>query len=295
MLMHLSKPLYANCVILTPDDKILCRSGERRMQWYLDHGLAEKVCDDPPTIRLNFPPAGRGDSEDPYMLADKSNVCVVCGTAESLTRHHVLPYCYRIHFSEENKSHTSYDILPVCVPCHEDYEHHARLLRKAIIAELRIEENDGVEMDAGAFKAIKAANAIKRHGAKIPPERVDELRARIMAHCGKTELTEEDIDAAAKLEWIVRENFSCASKKVVESQKSIDEFAKRWREHFVATMKPRHMPPHWRADRKMYDGDKDNGASQESTPSEPLREPAAGPRDEAADRPLEGGESGPQA
>jgi len=254
MLRQLSKPLYSNCVIQDPDGRVICRSGERRVQWYLSKNLATKIQDDPLTIKLTFTPAGYGDAGDEYMLASKDNKCVVCGCANDLTRHHVVPYCYRVHFPEQSKSHTSYDILPACVGCHERYEIEARLLRREILDELKIADNDQGETHWDAVKAIKAATALKRHGDKIPAAKTAELRQVIMDFFKTTELTEEDIDDAAKLEWrIVPEDYACASKKVVESQQSIDEFAKRWREHFLKVMTPQHLPANWVADKKMYD------------------------------------------
>lgn len=254
MLRKLKKPLYSNCVILAPDGRVLCRSGERRINWYLSRGLADKISDNPATIKLNFEPGGDGDSDDPYMLASKDNRCVVCGIEEDLTRHHVVPYCYRVHFPNEAKSHTSYDVLPLCVSCHEKYELEARSLRKDILDELKIEEQHQFESIKPAVKAIKAAVALRRHGDKIPEPRRTELRESIMKYLDKTELTDEDIETAAKLEWqVVPADYACASKKVVESQSNIDAFAKRWREHFVAVMLPKFMPSYWEADKKIYE------------------------------------------
>lgn len=254
MLRQLQKPLYSNCIILDPSGKPICRSGERRVNWYLTKGLATKVSDDPLTVKLNFTPAGAGDAGDEYMLANKDNKCVVCGSDNELTRHHVVPYCYRVHFPEKSKSHTSYDILPVCIDCHEAYEKEARMLRRQIIAELKIDEHGEIEIRREAVRAIKAAAALKRHGNKIPAEKIADLRSTIMNYFGKQECSDEDIEAAALLEWkIVPEDYACASKKVVESQESIDGFARRWREHFVSIMAPKHLPSCWSVDRKMYD------------------------------------------
>ena len=253
-LRYLTKPMYSNCVILHPDGKVLCRSGEKRMNWYLARGLAEKVSENPPTIKLNFKPAGEGDVDDAYMLADKDNLCVVCGTTEQLTKHHVVPYSYRIHFPESCKRHTSYDILPVCVDCHESYEIHARQLRRDLLDERKIVENGDIEIDWDAGAAIKASHAILNHGPKIPAERMTILKQAIKDYLEKAELTDADIAAVSEMQWqIVPEDYACASKKIVDTLTSIDEFAKRWREHFITTMTPKHMPEHWTTDKKLYD------------------------------------------
>lgn len=250
----LKSPLYSNCVILSPDGSMLCRAGERRMNWYLQKGLAEKTSDDPPTIKLLFEPAGGGDSDDEYMLARKENVCVVCGAADDLTRHHVVPYSYRVHFPEFRKSHSSYDVLPLCIACHEKYEVKARQFRKEVLDELKVQEDgEGIKVDMRAVKAIKSANAILKHGRRIPAEKMASLRSYLAQYYGKTEITDEDIAAAAQLQWqIVPPDYACASRKVVESIADIDEFAKRWREHFVRETNPQYMPKYWDANKKIY-------------------------------------------
>lgn len=226
------------------------------MNWYLNKNLAVKISDDPPTIRLLFTPAGNGDANDPYMLADKENQCVVCGGKEDLTRHHVVPYSYRIHFEDEAKSHTSYDVLPLCVACHEKYEQEALILRRKILEELKISEHGDSQIDTEAVKAIKAAKTLKLHRDKIPEPKIEELTNRLKAYFKKEEITPEDLDKASQLEWqIVPDNYACASKKVVESQIDIDAFATRWRIHFLAVMQPKFMPQHWDVNRKIYGKD----------------------------------------
>lgn len=257
-LRPLKKPLYSNCVVLAPDGTMLCRAGERRINWYLSKGLAEKVTDTPPTIKLLFKPAGAGDADDPYMLADRGNLCVICGHTEDLTRHHVVPYSFRAYFPDKYKSHTSYDVLPLCVECHEKYETEARKFRKTILDELKIVEQN--EMGSCGFppemaKAIKAAIALIKHKARIPEDRAKHLRSVVAVYLAKEEVTPEDLTTVSKLQWTIAPvDFPCASKKVVDSQKSIDEFATRWRLHFLETMKPKHMPDHWDPKKKVYEG-----------------------------------------
>lgn len=48
--------------------------------------------DNPPTIRLKFQPNGLGHAGDSYYLTEKKNECVVCGIAEKLARHWVVPH-----------------------------------------------------------------------------------------------------------------------------------------------------------------------------------------------------------
>lgn len=231
---------------------MLCRSGERRMNWYLTKGLAEKVSESPPTIKLKFEPAGEGDAGDSYMLADRANQCVVCGQEQELTRHHVVPYSYRIHFPEECKRHTSYDVLPLCVKCHQKYELHAQDFRSQILNELKLKAGE-IKLDLIAAKAIKSATALLRHNDNIPAERKFLLEEKIKDFLGKNKLSQADVENVAKMEWkVVPDNFSSASKKVVETIKDLDVFARRWRCHFVAMMNPAFLPAHWDIDKRLY-------------------------------------------
>ena len=41
------------------------------------------------------------------------------GNIGNLTRHHVVPHCYRRNFPQELKAYCSHDVLPLCHSCHE--------------------------------------------------------------------------------------------------------------------------------------------------------------------------------
>nr|CAD7575926.1 unnamed protein product [Timema californicum] len=63
---------------------------------YISKGLAEKVLDDPFTIRLNFEPSGRAVGDvGKYYKQVKNNCCVVCGSEHSFHRKFVIPSEYR--------------------------------------------------------------------------------------------------------------------------------------------------------------------------------------------------------
>ena len=57
------------------------------------------VCENPITVRLNFEPAGRPSTDyDQYYLLEKSNMCVVCGSKDSILRKNIVPHEYRRNF-----------------------------------------------------------------------------------------------------------------------------------------------------------------------------------------------------
>lgn len=57
--------------------------------------LIELVCDDPPTVQLEFEPSGTPDDDRQYYLTEKENLCVVCGKGDSYIRKNVIPHEYR--------------------------------------------------------------------------------------------------------------------------------------------------------------------------------------------------------
>lgn len=251
-----SGDLYGNCAVYPPDsDRIMFRCEPARMAWYLDRGLAVKVQEDPPIIRLTFKPNGPGHAEDPYFIQEFINRCVVCSNLNDLTHHHIVPYAYRRHFPRE--SYTTgrwmYDVLLLCVVCHERYEKLAHELKLKIAAEHGISVSGISSIDADTSRAMKSAAALSRHRDVMPKERRELLEKDLKKHLGKEILSDEDYEIWHGF-WETVETTS-AGKLVAERLKdaaALDEFAIRWRNHFLKYMKPGFLPKGWDPDRKIY-------------------------------------------
>lgn len=239
-LQTLRTPAYSNCKMLSPDGVLMCRMGRKRVDWYVERGLAKIVCQDPFTIQLLFEPNGLGNFADEYYLSEKANICVVCGSEDNLTKHHALPRCFRRHFPSYLKRYDSHDVLLVCRGCHERYEVFATELKK------KLTENSSrvvmQEEDVMHVRAIKAAKTLKRYGDKIPDDSALRLMLRIEEYAG--DFNDEIVDELAN------ERFGgCNSyeiwKETVEKITDYNEFTRMWREHFVEVMNPQHLPQHW--------------------------------------------------
>ena len=86
---------YDNCTMYGPDNEWMCACDHKKMNWYLDRNLAEKLSDN--TFKLTFKPEGKGHAtESAYFAEKRVNCCVICGTEADLTKHHIVPYCYRM-------------------------------------------------------------------------------------------------------------------------------------------------------------------------------------------------------
>jgi len=237
---------YGNFRVLSQQGDLLFRAAESKVQWYLSKGLAEQISDD--TIRLTFAHKGSFSPKDEFHLAEKDNLCVVCGNIEDLTRHHVVPYWYRKNFPLKYKKHSSHDVLLVCRECHAWYEMRFANRLKSDIAS----EYDVPFMDKGYSKAIKEhalAKALMNHGNKMPVERQQEILLNLAISLGEFPSDEELKIIASGT--VVEDNMYCHGQKVVEKVADLQAFVKRWREHFVHCMNPKFLPKGWEVDRSI--------------------------------------------
>ena len=247
--------LYGNCHVLGPDGDIMFHCNQDKIDWYLGRGLADKVKDSPPTIRLRFQPNGPGHSGDDYYLTTKRNECVVCGSKHQLTRHHIIPYCYRRYFPALVKAHNYHDVLLMCVPCHDAYESEASRVKEKLAVEHGIPmTGTGWYCDKVVVKLKKHASALQNHWDQIPPARREELLQTLRDYYQRDDITAEDMEQAGSLEAIVRtEDFAqhgpTVVAKISETYGSMEAFVKMWRQHFLQTMDPQFLPEHWSVDR----------------------------------------------
>ncbi|KAJ1887838.1 hypothetical protein LPJ66_008901 [Kickxella alabastrina] len=175
-----TKVIYENCRVLDISGNLLFKTSRKRLDWYLARHLANEI--DPGTIQLTFANKGSGRTHEPFYLQDMRNACVVCNSDRQLTQHHVVPYQYRQFMSEEIKSRSSFDLLPLCARCHDAYERHAVLFKKHLAAcyDSPLLGIGWVERrDIGS--AGKAAAALLARNNKIPESRLCELRNTVHA------------------------------------------------------------------------------------------------------------------
>lgn len=238
-------PLYGNCIIQAPDGSPLCRVDKRRIQWYLDRNLGEIVYNDPTTLRLTFEPSGRDGSTNPYNTSYKENICVVCGTPDEITRHHVVPYCFRKHFPKKIKDHSFHDILPLCIKCHDQYEKYALELKSEISQETGFPLNGIGNIVRNKVFHIKGAVSALLNYDKIPIKRREELLDVVRDFLGKQNVLHEDLVAINDAKKTSRTDFKTFGQMVVEDLDNIDSFIIKWRTHFVLKMNPKHLPRYW--------------------------------------------------
>jgi len=248
--------LYANCAVYPPDaDEIIFRCDAGRMNFYIDRELAEWVQKDPPVIRLKFKPAGKGHAGDPFFTSPRPNRCVACGVGSGLCRHHVVPETYRRYFPRDHERMWSYDVLALCSACHGRYEDHAHLLKLEIAKSFGVPEGGWSGYSSKyEVRFIKACYALHRHGNCIPTGRKATLEGDIKRHLGVLELPQGYLPGClSQAREIIRNVRSIpAAEVIVGKLGDLDDFAVRWRTHFVEVMQPKFLPEHWNPKRRIY-------------------------------------------
>ena len=95
----------------------------------------------------------------------------------------------------------------------------------------------------------KAANALTLNRHVMPASRVVELEDKIKSYYQVDEITAEFMEKCRNLEiHVPNVHYVPHGKKVVSHYESNDgllALERKWREHFLATMKPNHLPALW--------------------------------------------------
>uniref|UniRef100_A0A7S1CI92 AP2/ERF domain-containing protein n=1 Tax=Bicosoecida sp. CB-2014 TaxID=1486930 RepID=A0A7S1CI92_9STRA len=268
-----SKPVYSNCRLLRPDGTLLTFCDINKIKWYLVRKIATL---EPGTggrvARLNFEPNspdGSGEvataerKSQPYYDNAKRNQCVRCGGQKHLLRYSIVPRLYRTHMPERFKSHRSHDIVLLCMSCQNEANKAEAQLTAEITEEYGVPLDGGPELDwmrelsNNARSARGAATALMKNGDKLPDDRVEALRDKVQRYFAGIGAGDDDIDElirrGVKLEG---PDVSSAGRWThgraviikVAAAGELEDFIKRWRRHFVATVRPAHMPPQWDVD-----------------------------------------------
>merc|ERR1712029_604425 len=235
----------------------LYTTDNRHADWYVQKGLGEYVCRDPVKVRLNFEPAGRPEgAAGEYYLRLKSNHCVVCSKDESYLRKWIIPSEYRKHFPGIMRDHQSHYVLLFCPECHKRGNIFDLRLRTelSVLCDAPIGTEEDVKVTLGLdLKKVKSAGrALLNAGDKIPEERRQELEKRLKDYYKVEHVTQEVMEKGANLEsMILNEDYVPHGLKVVEHfmrGEGLIALEVKWRNHFLETMKPQHLPPNWSVD-----------------------------------------------
>jgi len=256
-LCPITTSFYGNYACVDTAGNILFRCDDRKRNWYLKRNLIKIDPANPSNFSFLFIPKGPGHLGDPFFLQDRKNQCVVCGEIDGLTRHHVVPHCYRRFYPNSYNRVGSYDVLMLCGNDHFKYERFSDQLKAQIAEEFEapihgIPKNATAKIEKADFLHAKgAANALKNHGNKIPEPRKEILLKKIKHFLKKDEILPEDITSIinTSIENIKFE-VTTHGEIVLSKLKDLNSFNIRWRNHFYDSMQPKYLPEYWEIKRE---------------------------------------------
>lgn len=250
-------PLYDNCFLHAPDGQPLCTCDRKKAQWYLDKGIGDLVSTDPFVVKLRFEPSGRPESDVDYYLMVKENLCVVCGKRESYIRKNIVPHEYRRHFPIQMKDHNSHDVLLLCTSCHAISNYYDNHLKQQLAEEFGapIGSEEGVRLlEDPLRRQVRSGARALLNADSLPDPRKAELLQGIKDFFNVEAVTPEMLQEAAGLETrICNESYMPHGLKVVQccakgGLRSLMQLERRWRQHFLDSMQPKHLPEQWSVD-----------------------------------------------
>jgi hypothetical protein len=243
---------YDNIAVLSDKDESLGFINTKRAEKFLSWGIMVWV-EENRVLKMTREPTG-GIVRHKTLITPRKNVCVVCGTNDDCSFHHIVPRCYKKYFPNSLKSHNNYDVMLMCIPCHRKYERVAYEFKKQLAEKYGTESVSDMSSEARTKSyAVESASTLLKHGTKMPSYRIAQLQQNIKKFIKKELLTERDITEIALLRPEKKTASSYLVAQKLKTEEEIKKFIITWREHFLNTMKPKFMPDFWKSDEDAYD------------------------------------------
>lgn len=248
----LERPYYGDYRFYHPDGSLMFITTERRANFYTTKDLVSQDTTDPKKFVFKTEPANWGfwdTSLHHYHLRLKKNRCVVCGSNEQLTKHHVLPVTFQRYYPNdpEDAGVRSHDMLLLCLDCHETYEQkYADPVRNQWAIKHEAHLNHRFK-NTELGQAVKMAKTLlrKRLPAQIQRKLIEEV-AKVLTK----KPSKDDLNRLATLGWRDTQELlekADMGKKVTDAW-DLGELRRFWRSHFVESMNPQFLPEGWSID-----------------------------------------------
>jgi exonuclease 3'-5' domain-containing protein 2 len=238
------RKIYGNCQVLSPDGILMFRCDDKKANWYLNRSLGEIVSDSPLIVKLKFEPKGLGNHNKSFGLSEMGNKCVNCGDEEYLTRHHVVPYCYRRYFPIYLKSHNFHDVLTLCADCHDSYERKADNLKNLLGEKYNISLNGEICSDSKEMTTyVKISNALLNPNINIPRDKSNLMKKKIKDFFGIKRLDKRRLEKISNIKtMVIRKTHG---EVVISKVDDIQSFIEMWRSHFLENNDCKYLPKDW--------------------------------------------------
>jgi len=240
------RKIYGNCQVISPEGHLMFRCESKKANWYLKRDLAEVIGNDPLIIRLKFEPNGLGNHNKSYGTQEMENRCVVCGSYEFLTRHHVVPICYRKYFPIEMKSHSFHDVLSVCAICHEEYEKFAFQFKTELSNKYNAPINGELVDNRDILKIRKIASCLSGDISRIPKSRINKMKQDIRCYFSWKRISKKRLESILNIPIQIYKRTH--GEIIVSSIVDLDIFIKEWRKHFIENNDCKYLPQNWSID-----------------------------------------------
>lgn len=248
---------YNSAAVFHSNGQFMFYCDLRRANWYLKKNLAIVRTETPERLEiiLQFEPKGMGPGDE-FSSHAIINHCVVCASVNDLTKHHIVPSCYRKFFPKEYKARINHDVVIVCENHHHVYEDFANILKEQLAEKYHIPTLQQCSELQGhsSNPLLKKYNVVKsliktyfdhKKNGHVSPNLVEKMKI-IGIDVEKDDLmkileeTEKQFRIIADLSVNIDHG-----QLMVSKIDDIDKFVKTWRQHFVETMKPQYMPQGW--------------------------------------------------
>jgi hypothetical protein len=263
-LLALKSKLYDNITMLDPQGQILCKISRKKARWYIQKNLAEWKIDEANTIQLKFEPKARSAADHDYGKTTKKNVCVACGNAEKhQMRFYIVPHVYRNLFPKKYKTHMSHDVVLLCSDCHLICGQASNVRMNQL--EEQFHPQKSYHVDHELYKMRSSAMALLNWRQQIPPSRLAYHESNVklyfkmkMDKSGNASndepclgpITKEQLQEVIHVDYRIQNpNYIPGPELVVNSlvnnHEAMADFIKGWRQFFLDTIHPRHLPKGW--------------------------------------------------
>lgn len=250
---HLStldkKNLLGNFTAFDPNGEFLFNCDSKKANWYVNKKLATWIDDVPGHFKLNFKPNGIGNRKmGKYFTEYIKNQCVICGNGEKLTKHHVVPSCYKKHFPLACKSNDHFDVLLICIDCHERLEESYDKRKKFLHSPHR-------KILEPEFTKYKTLNSIIKTSQKYLDIVDDDFRKKMVEKAMEIDPSMDSFEkiCAAEVYDIGGNLDQQICQRIVNDEKDdIKNFIVSWRKLFLEEGQPKFLPNGWLEDHETH-------------------------------------------
>lgn len=246
-----SGPHYENCVVLSTDGSVSWLTTKKRCQWYLNKNLATLILNEPFTIKLLFETKlQKNNIVDDHTKEPRKDICVSCGISTHLNRHNIVQTLQAK--CKDYNIINSHDMVLICNRCtskiNSVHDHFVNKLLDDFNLVDQFQELENKNYQNKICKNLANGILINSTPASKRQEYIKKLAE--IYQTSELDITSVKVNQISKLDIIINSKHHILSKYIENNFDMIDVYRKRWRQHFIDTLKPTFLPSNWSIDYK---------------------------------------------